>query len=179
MTQWLVVKVVPTHGIEFDVANRLNQFGCDAFVPFETKWVKRGKKRSRQERKYPLFATYVFAEFASLSDFLKMKYAINRLAEDKGKRPPVMGAIGYGANPANLTAGEVSALRGMVPTPTKTTALHRSLTVGGRAELVSGAFTGQVGTVVDLTKKEIKVMLKVFDGMHVVTITDTAALVAA
>lgn len=178
MTQWLVVKVVPIHGIEFDVASRFNQFGCDAFVPFETKWVKRGSKRSRQERKYPLFATYVFAEFASLADFLKMKYAINRLAEDKGKRPPVMGAIGYGAKPANLTAGEVSALRGMVPALTKTT-LHRALQAGGKAEIVKGAFAGQIGTVSTIEKGKIKLMLKLFDSMHLVEITDTSALVAA
>lgn len=178
MTLWLVVKVVPIHGIEFDVANRFNQFGCDAFVPFETKWVKRGNRRSRQERKYPLFATYVFAEFASLGDFLKMKYAINRLAEDKGKRPPVMGAIGYGANPANLTAGEVSTLRGMVPTLTKTT-LHKALQAGGKAEIVKGAFTGHTATIDSISKGKIKLMLSMFGSMHVVEITDTSALVAA
>jgi transcription antitermination factor NusG len=177
--QWLVTKVVPIHRIEFDVANRLEQFGCDTIVPFEMKWVKRRGRKSSDERRYALFPTYVFASFDSFGDFMKMKYAINRLAEDKGKRPPIMGAIGYGAKPANLTAEEVSWLRGITPSPTKTTALHRSLTVGGRAELVSGAFAGQVGTVVDLTKKEIRVMLRVFDAMHVVTITDMGALVAA
>jgi transcription antitermination factor NusG len=175
---WLVIKVVPVHGKEFDVANWFEQFGCDTIVPFEMKWVKRGNRRSREERRYALFATYVFAEFASLSDYLKMKYAINRRCEDMGKRPPVMGACGYGANPANLTAEKVSDLRGMVPTPTKTT-VHRALQAGGRAEIVKGAFSGHAATIDSISKGKIKLMLSMFGSMHVVEITDTSALVAA
>jgi transcription antitermination factor NusG len=179
VTQWFVIKTVPIHRIEFSVAARFEQFGSEALVPFETKWVKRGNRKSRDEKRYPLFPTYVISSFDSLGDYLKMKYAINRLAEDTGKRPPIMGAIGYGANPANLTAEEVSWLRGMVPTPSKTTALHRSLAIGGRAEIVKGAFAGQIATVSSLDKRRARVMLTMFGQMHVVEINDMSSLVAA
>lgn len=176
--QWFVIRIRPQHRLEFDVLHALNQREHQAMVPYELKWEKRKRGQRMETKKYPMFPCYVFGSFSGYGDFLQTKLAINQRYEGMGKRPPIVGLIGYGAKPATLTDDEVNQLRNWsshIPTQIN---LHKAIQPGGRAEITRGQFTGHVVTVDSVTRKKAKVMLSLFNSMHVVTI-DASALVAA
>ncbi len=175
---WYAVRTVPIHRIEFEVAARLHQHERPALVPYETKWIKRPKKRFVDARKYPLFPCYVFAQFNGVVDFLVTRDSINKLSVAMGKAPLIVGLVGYGAQPATLTDEDVAFLQSLSAPAATEVNLHKAIRKGGKAEIVKGQFAGHVVEVAEVSKRKAKVMLHVFNAMHVVEI-DASALVAA
>ncbi len=176
--QYFVIRTIPIHRIEFTVQNALAQREHPAMVPFETKWEKR--KNRRVDRKYPVFPCYVFAGFSGYGEFLTARASINQRFEDMGKRPPIVGLIGYGARPANLTPDDVSFLQAMSnPAPTSVN-LHKAIRPGARAEIVARGhpFSGHVVTIDSVSKAKARVMLSILGSMKIVEI-DASALEAA
>lgn len=179
---WYAIRTIPTHKIEFQVLYELNaHLGWDeprAIVPFEIKWSKpRGSKYLRP-KKFPVFPCYVFASFRHEGEFYAARKFINELAEKKGKKPPVVSLVGYGARPAVLKATDVSLLRSLsMPEPT-TVAIHKALQPGGQATIIAGPFTGQTVKIDSVTRKKCKVLLRMLDSYHAVEI-NPASLVAA
>jgi transcription antitermination factor NusG len=177
---WHAVRILPIFGLEFVVRDRLNQREHQAMVPFEEKWQKRRNRDKRAVRKYPIFAGYVFAGFQDYREFWLAKEAINSAAIQIGRRPPIVGLVGYGAKPAKLTAEEVLMLQAMsLPGPTQIN-LHRALTQNGRASIVARGhpFEGHTVTVNEVTRTKCRVLLSMLGSMRVIEI-DANALEAA
>ncbi len=145
-------------------------------VPFETKWEKRPGRLHRVEKRYPLFPCYVFAGFESIGDFLWTRTFINQKAEDTGKRPPIVGLVGYGTRPATLTADEVSYLSAISALRPTSVNLHKAIQPGGKAQITDGPFAGQIVKVDSVSKR--KAMLNLLNSLQIVEI-NAASLVAA
>lgn len=164
--------------LEFDVLRAISLRERPAIVPYETKWIKRPNKKFVIERKYPLFPCYIFAGFESFADLLKIREDINIFAEQTGRPPPILGAVGYGAKPSILSEEVVAYWRKAMNYAATEINLHRAVKVGGKAEITSGAFAHHVGTVVSVAKKRAKIELNIFDSLRVIEV-DAGSLVAA
>lgn len=175
---WYAIRIRPQHRLEFTVLHALTQREHPAMVPAEEKWEKRRNRRVRGN--YPIFPCYVFAGFHNYREFWLTKEAINGAAIQIGKRPPIVGLVGYGAKPANLTAEEVSMLQAMsLPVPTEIN-LHKALRQNGRASIVARGhpFEGHTVTVDEITRTKCTVLLSMLGSMRVIEI-DANALEAA
>jgi transcription antitermination factor NusG len=168
----------PEDRLEFDVLHALAQREHPAMVPYETRWIKRPGKRFVTERRYPLFPSYVMSGFYNLEEFLSTRARVNKMAEDIGRPPPIMNAIGYGANPSILTAEEVSRFQAMSLAPASRISLVKAIRAGDRVELTDGAFAGHTGVVDEVDKKWATVKLKMFDTYPLIRI-NPKSLVAA
>lgn len=175
---WHAIRIRPQHRLEFSVMHALNQREHPAIVPAEEKWEKRKGRRVRMS--YPVIPCYVFAGFESYRDFWVTKEAINNAAVQIGKRPPIVGLVGYGAKPAKLTAEEVSTLQAMSAPPVTQIALHKALRDGGRASIIARGhpFEGHEVTIDSITRAKCKVLLNLLGSMRVIEI-DANALEAA
>ena len=177
---WHVLRILPIHGLEFAVRDRLNQREHPAMVPFEEKWEKRKNRSKRAARKYAIFPCYVFAGFQDYREFWFAKEAINSAAIQIGKRPPIVGLVGMGAKPAKLTQEEVSMLQAMSLPGTTQINLHKALRQNGKASIVARGhpFEGHTVTVDSITRAKCKVLLNLLGSMRVIEI-DANALEAA
>jgi transcription antitermination factor NusG len=180
MPSWYAVRILPIHGLEFSVRDRLNQREHQALVPFEEKWQKRRSRDKRVVRKYPIFPCYVFAAFFSYREFWITKEEINQRAIQVGKHPPIVGLVGMGAKPAKLSQADVSMLQAMSLPRTTEINLHKALTQNGRASIVARGhpFEGHTVTVDEVTRTKCRVLLSMLGSMRVIEI-DANALEAA
>lgn len=177
---WHAIRTIPVFRVEFVVLTALNQREHPAMAPFETKWERRKGPSRRLPRKYPIFPCYVFAGFHDYREFYAAKEAINQRAIDTGKRPPIVGLVGMGSKPANLTAEEVSMLQAMsLPGPTEIN-LHKALRGGGKASIVARGhpFEGHTVQIDTITRAKCTVLLSMLGSMRVIEI-DANALEAA
>jgi transcription antitermination factor NusG len=167
-TSWFVARTRPVDRIEFSVMSAINQREHQAMVPVEERWiVLRGK---RTKCKYPWFPFYVFVGVPSFADFQRLKFEVNDMAERKGKRPPILNAVGYGRNPATLTDEDIQFLRTLsVGSPT-TVNLHKSFKPGSKVEITDGPFAGYTAVVDSVTRKRVKAMVRMFNSMAMVEI---------
>jgi hypothetical protein len=178
---YYAIRVIPVFRQEFSVLHALTQREHPAMVPFETKWEKRKNSRGRvAEQRYPVFPCYVFAGFHDYREFYLAREAINQRAIDVGKRPPIVGLVGYGSKPAKLTQGDVSMLQAIsLPRATEIN-LHKALRQGGRASVVARGhpLEGHTVTIDSITKNKCRVLLEFLGSLKVVGI-DASALEAA
>ena len=176
---WLALRTLPIARLEFTVLHALNQKERPALVPFEEKWVKRPGTKLRHAKKFALFPRYVFAGFKSMGDYQQTCFLINREAADRGKLPPILGAVRFGgAEPAKLSPTDVSFLRDLsAPRPTQIN-LHRALQPGGKVQILEGPFNGFTAQLDTVSRKNVTVMLKMFNSMQVVRLP-VAAVEAA
>jgi transcription antitermination factor NusG len=175
---WYAIRVRPQHRLEFQVLHALHQREHQAMVPAEEKWEKRKNRRVRGS--YPIFPCYVFAQFCTYRDFWLTKEFINQRALDIGKRPPIVGLVGYGSKPAKLSRTDVSMLQAISLPRMSEVNLHKALRDGSRASVVARGhpLEGHTVTVDSITRNKCKVLLNFLGSMKVVEI-DVNALEAA
>lgn len=177
--EWFVIRTIPVHRIEFSVLHALNQREHPAMVPFEEKKLRKHKQRDWRTERYPLFACYVFAGFEGFRDFIEAREAINAQAERMGKKPPILGAVGYRKDkPAVLTEREVGFLRSLSAPRATAVNLHKAIRPGTEISILDGPFAGHRAVVDSMTRKGVRAMLYLFNTMHLVEIK-AAAMEAA
>ena len=176
---WFAIRTVPTHRVEFQVLEEINWRKPEsALVPFEIEWERRRGSQHLRPKKVAIFPCYVFARFADVGDFIATRKFINDLAEAKGKKPPIVALVGYGAKPAVLSAADVSFLQALSSPAPSTVAIHKALRPGQQVRITHGAFAGHEAKVDSVDRKRIKVLLQFLDRMMPVEI-NPASLVAA
>jgi hypothetical protein len=175
---WYAIRIRPTHRLEFTVQYALNQREHQTMVPFETKWERR--KHSRTERKFPLIPCYVFGRFCNYRDFQLSKDVINQRFADMGKRPPIIGLVGYGAKPAVLSPGDVSMLEASSLPGMSEISLGKALRQNGRALVIARGhpIEGHTVTISSITRNRCRVLLEFLGSLKIVEI-DANALEAA
>ena len=167
---WLCLRTGIAPRSEFAAMFALQQQERQAIVPFEEKWVRKGNTKLRQAKKYPLFPRYCFSQFEDWDDYERTTRAINNLAIRMGKAPPILGALRLAGSQylAKLTPTELSWIQGLsTPRPTEIN-LHRALQRGGKVNIMEGPFSGYVAQVDAVSRKNVTVMLQMFNSMQVV-----------
>lgn len=169
---YYVLRTSPIHRIEFQVLHSLTQRDHPAMVPFEEKKLRRkGQRRWRTER-YPLFPGYVFVGLRGHREMIDVRRSINEQAERMGKRPPVLGLVGYGGQPAKLTERDVAFLRALSVQRATEVNLHKALQPGSIVSIRPGHWAaGQTIPVDSMTRKGVKVMLSLFNRMQLVEVS--------
>ena len=174
-----VLRTVPTHRIEFEVRHALNQREHPAFVPFEEKLVRNARTKRLDPRKYPLFPCYVFAGFSSHLDYVAARTAINMRAEQMGKKPPIVGAVGFGNKPSIVSPSDIAMIETLsVENPTEVN-LHKALKIGTDVMVLEGPWRDRVGKLSKADRKRIVVMLELFGSMLPVEMPATTSIRAA
>jgi transcription antitermination factor NusG len=117
-----------------------------------------------------LFPRYVFCGFHGLGDYQATVDAINEEFARKGKAEPILGAVRFGnsAEPAKLSATDVSFLRGLSTPRASEIRLHAALRPGERVSIVDGAFAGHVAQLDTVARRHVTVMLRMFNSAQVV-----------
>ena len=166
------------HRLEFNVRRELNQRGHPAFVPCEEKLTRNPRTRRLEPRKHPLFPCYVFAGFRDQYDYLATRDAINKRAEDMGRRPPIIGAIGFGDRPAVVTPSDLDLIaRLSVERPTEEGL--QGINIGDTVMVLDGPYRDRVGKLSKADRKRIIVMLEIFTTMLPVEMSPTTSVRAA
>jgi transcription antitermination factor NusG len=167
---WVALRTLPIARAEFSVMHALNQKERPALVPFEEKWVRKPRTKLRHVRKYALFPRYVFCGFHGLGDYQATVDAINEEFARKGKAEPILGAVRFGnsAEPAKLSATDVSFLRGLSTPRASEIRLHAALRPGERVSIMDGPFSGHVARLDTVSRNNVTVMLKMFNSLQVV-----------
>ena len=165
---WYVVRTVPRFQIEFEVRHAIAQREHPAMVPFEEKWIQK-RDGGWKERKFPLFAGYVFVGLRDKYEFLPLRAFINDLAERMGKVAPILGLIGpTGGQPARLTYEQVERYKqASAESPTEVN-IHKALQIGSPIDVFRGPWGGRTSAVLEFTKKGVRGEIELFNSMHIV-----------
>lgn len=165
MLHWLVLRVAPQK--EFEAAKQIADRGHAALCPFEQKWRRQhSRTRHKKRRKYPLFTRYVFAGISSWPhDYRDIIDSID----------DVQGVVGVGAVPALLTETEIQWIKAICETggdadQHSTTSVHKAIKPGEPVRIMEGSFEGKVGPLDCVVGKDAKVMIEIFNSMHLVKI---------
>ena len=165
---WYVIRTIPRFQIEFEVRHAITQREFQAMVPFEEKWVQK-PRGGWKERKYPLFAGYVFIRLTDKYEFLPLRAAINEAAERMGTAPPILGLIGNG-QPARLTTEQVDKFQAAsIEKPTEVN-LHKAIQVGSDIDIYRGNWSGRKSRVEAITRRGVKALVEVFNSYHLIEI---------
>ncbi len=157
---WVALKTVPTHRIEFHVLHRITQREHPAMLPFEVVMEKRHGKRRPVPKNYALFPRYVFAGLADIKrDYWELKAAI----------PEIQGIVSRSRDdwsPLVLTQADVSFVASLVDRASVATEvnLHKALAVGKNVEVSIGGSI-QETRIDSITKRGIKALLRVLGDM--------------
>ena len=174
MISWYVLRIVPVHRLEFQVMHAINQREHPAMVPYEDKKLRKRGQREWKTERYPLFPCYVFAGFASHLEANDTRRIINEHAERMGKRPPVLGLVGFGGRPATLSDHEAAFLRTLSIDRATDINFHKAIKPGTKINILDGAFAGHPAVVDSVTKRGVKAMLRLFNSMQLVEISSSA-----
>lgn len=114
-TTWFAIRVAPQ--TEFKVLHALNQQERPSLLPTEEKWIEK-KNGKTDTKRFPLFASYVFAGFLGPAfpawvDFTRIRDNINEAEKLAGRAAPIIGLLGFGKKPSSLSGDEISALERM------------------------------------------------------------------
>lgn len=170
---WVVIRTIPTHRVEFKVLHRINQEEHQAMLPFEIVWEKKRGKRHPIERKYALFPRYVFAGLANVEeDFKKLRDNVPEIQGVVNRRPGEW-------SPFIMSESQVQFVRELVDGGYSLSGsdLHKALRPGRNVEVTIGGAT-QVRPIDAVTKKGVRVMLEMFNKMHLVDVPFSAVRAA-
>jgi transcription antitermination factor NusG len=165
MKHWLVLRVAPQK--EFEAAKQIADRGHAALCPFEQKWRRRhSRTRHKKQHKYPLFTRYVFAGISAWpGDYRDI---IDSIEE-------VQGVVGVGAVPARLTESEIEWIKAICATGgdrdmQSATSVHKAIKPGEPVRIMEGSFEGKVGPLDCVLGKDAKVLIEIFNSMHLIKI---------
>ncbi len=162
---WVAIHTTPQHRVEFTVLHRATQLEYPALLPYEIVWEKRPGKKLPVERKYALFPRYVFIGMHNItSDYGYLK----------SKIPEIHGIVCRSRDhwsPLIISPADVERIAKRVEDTSATTEvnLHKAFKAGQRVEVFVGG-AAQTTKIDAVTKKGFKVMLEMFQTMHIVEV---------
>jgi len=129
--RWLAYYTAPRH--EKSVAKHIESRSFDCFLPL-VRQPRRWKNGLRVQVEQPLFPGYVFARVEPKQCFKVLSI------------PGVVSVVGPGRNPAFLEDKEIESLR--VGLAERNSRPHPFLTIGQKARITSGSFSGKTGILI-------------------------------
>lgn len=164
---WYLLGTDPVHGVEFDVAKRLNQLERATMVPFEVKAIKRKGRRYLEKVRFPLFTRYVFVQLPTNS--VRREYHVLKSVE--GSQGLISASRGEVFIPLKLDESQVSFIRTLSESGwgrgATAVALHKAFQPGMDVKPLDGPFMGLPGKIDSLTRKRIKVMMQLFGSQRI------------
>lgn len=160
---WVALRTLPQHRVEFTVLHRITQNEFPAMLPFETVWEKKPGKKKPVERKYALFPRYVFVGLSKnlAADYLYLKSKIPEVQGIVSRTPGIW-------SPFVLSERDVELIRERVAKSTAMTEsdLHKALKPGKRINVEIGGAV-QETTIDEVTKKGVKALLRILGDMPI------------
>ena len=161
---WAVIRTIPRHRVEFAVVRQVGELGYETMLPFETVYERRPGKR-RADRKYALFPCYVFVCMEdAAADYNRLRQEIPEIKGILSRSRTVWSPFILPVKDVELVRRATQQCLGATETD-----IHKALRIGKAVEVSVGG-SPQRTKIDAVTKKGVKVLLRMFDGMHVVEV---------